>query len=238
MLLIIGNLLGGHILVPDYLRTCSLAAAYYKWMQRYVVPRLPAWRLTPNRVSWIGMLVSMAVPLGFRAHPFWGFVLILFSSVADSLDGLMARQQNSSSRWGAFLDSNLDRISDFFYLLGFWVLLSRTAGPTAAGLSVFTCILLTMMISYTKARAEGLGCPCPVGLMERGLRVIYLMLWALALILLPSHTTSVLWMGLTLYGALTLATVIQRIIYIRHRLQGPDAGSTPVGPRDHGSRPI
>jgi len=204
--------------MPGSLRTSTLATAYYKLMQRYLLPHLPAWGLTPNRLTWMGMLVSITVPLGFWVHPAWGFILILISGMADSLDGLMARHENRSSLWGAFLDSSLDRISDFFYLLGFWVLLSQRASPAWAGLAVFICLLLTMLISYTKARAGALGCSCPVGLMERGLRVTFLMVWALVLILLPALRSVNLWLGLALYGALCLATVFQRVVYVRHQM--------------------
>ena len=211
--------------MPGTLRTSTLAAAYYKLMQRYVIPHFQTWGLTPNRLTWIGLLVSITVPFGFWVHPFWGFIAILLSGMADSLDGQMARHQNKSSRWGAFLDSSLDRISDFFYLLGYWVLLSQHANPIWAGLAVFICALLTMLISYTKARAEGLGCSCPVGLMERGLRVAYLMVWALVLMLWPAYRTVNLWSGLALYGTLSLATVIQRVNYVRRQIGDPMPGS-------------
>jgi CDP-diacylglycerol---glycerol-3-phosphate 3-phosphatidyltransferase len=211
--------------MPCSLRSSALAATYYRLMQRFLLPRLPAWGLTPNRLTWTGMLIAIVVPLGFWAHPFLGFGLILVSGVADSLDGLMARHQKRSSTWGAFLDSSLDRISDFFYLMGFWVPLSRQAEPVWATLAVFVGLLLTLLISYTKCRAEALGCHCPVGLMERGVRVVYLILWALVLGLLPAHETASLWLGLALYSALSLATVIHRVRYIRRRIGGPIAAS-------------
>jgi CDP-diacylglycerol--glycerol-3-phosphate 3-phosphatidyltransferase len=207
--------------MPGSLRTSALAAAYYGLMERFLLPRLPAWGLTPNRLTWTGMLISMAVPLGFWAHPLLGFGLITISGAADSLDGLMARQQERSSTWGAFLDSSLDRISDFFYLLGFWVLLSRRGAPAWATLAVFGCLLLTLLISYTKCRAEALGCRCPVGLMERGVRVVYLILWALVIGIFPAYETVTLWLGLAVYAFLCLATVIHRIRYIRGQIANP-----------------
>ena len=220
--------------MPESLRTSTLATAYYNLMQRYVLPHLPAWGLTPNRLTWMGMLVAITVPLGFWVHPMWGFILILISGTADSLDGLMARHENRSSMWGAFLDSSLDRVSDFFYLLGFWVLLSQHASPARAGLAVFICLLLTMLISYTKARAGELGCNCPVGLMERGLRVTYLMVWALVLILLPAPRSIILWLGLSLYGALCLATVVQRVVYVRNQIRDRKDRCTDDDRQGHG----
>jgi CDP-diacylglycerol---glycerol-3-phosphate 3-phosphatidyltransferase len=212
-------------IMPGSLRTSALAAAYYGLMERFLLPRLPSWGMTPNRLTWTGMLISIAVPLGFWAHPFLGFGLILVSGAADSLDGLMARHQKRSSTWGAFLDSSLDRISDFFYLLGFWVPLSRLGEPAWATLALFICLLLTLLISYTKSRAEALGCRCPVGLMERGVRVVYLILWALVLGLLPAHEKITLWTGLALYAILCMVTVVHRIRYIRGQIEDPVGGS-------------
>jgi CDP-diacylglycerol--glycerol-3-phosphate 3-phosphatidyltransferase len=220
--------------MPGSLRTSALAAAYYRLMERMVLPHLPAWGLTPDRLTWTGMLISVTVPLGFWVHPLLGFGLIMVSGAADSLDGLMARHQKRSSNWGAFLDSSLDRISDFFYLLGFWVPLSRLGDPGWATLIVFVCLLLTLLISYTKCRAEALGYRCPVGLMERGVRVVYLILWALVIGLIPAHETVALWLGLALYAMLCLATVIHRIRYIQGQIANPFPAPTSGGREDPG----
>jgi CDP-diacylglycerol--glycerol-3-phosphate 3-phosphatidyltransferase len=200
------------------LRTSHLAAAYYQLMERHLLPRLPAWRLTPDRLTWLGMLISVIVPIGFWIHPGAGFLLLLLSGIADSLDGLMARLQNRSSRWGAFLDSSLDRVSDFFYLLGFWVLLDRYSGQVPATLAIFASLLSTLLISYIKARAEALGGTCQVGLMERGVRTAYLIVWALLIAVWPSMRGTILWGGLMLYGVLTFFTVFQRWMHIAGQL--------------------
>lgn len=200
------------------LRTSSLATFYYRVMQRYVVSRLQDRGLTPDKLTWLGLLVSVTVPAGFWVHPALGFLLILVSGMADSLDGLMARNQNRASPWGAFLDSTLDRISDFFYLLGFWVLLWQHAKPVWASLALFICLLVTLLISYAKARAEGLGCQCPVGLMERGVRLFFLLGWTAIIIVLPGQIAICLWSGLVLYVILCLDTVIRRISYVRQRI--------------------
>jgi CDP-diacylglycerol--glycerol-3-phosphate 3-phosphatidyltransferase len=209
--------------MPGSLRTSALAAAYYGLMERFLLPRLRAWGLSPNRLTWTGMLISVAVPLGFWVHPLLGFLLIAVSGAADSLDGLMARHQKRSSNWGAFLDSSLDRISDFFYLLGFWVPLSRLGEPAWATPAVFVCILLT------------LGYHCPVGLMERGIRVVYLILWALVVGLVPAHEPVTLWLGLVLYAVLCLTTVIHRIRYIRGQIANPFPAPTSGNREDPGS---
>lgn len=207
------------------LRTSFLSTAYYKLLNRWLLPRLDARNMTPNQLTWLGALVSIVVPLGFWVHPLWGFTLILISGVADSVDGLMARQQFKTSRWGAFLDSTLDRVSDFFYLLGFWMVFYWTNASKIATLGIFAAILLTFLISYSKARAEALGYSCPVGLMERGVRVASLLIWALALAVLPANCHVILWLGLGLYNALALATVLQRGIFIKRLMANPPDSS-------------
>ena len=141
------------------------------------------------------------------------------SGVADSLVGIMAKKSGSSSQQGAFLDSTLDRISDFFYLGGFWILFRQAAYFHLATALVLTALLLTMMISYVKARAEALGASCKTGLMERGWRTVYLLSWALLICVLPSQRTIILWIGLAAYLLLTLQTVIQRIRHVRSQLK-------------------
>jgi CDP-diacylglycerol--glycerol-3-phosphate 3-phosphatidyltransferase len=137
--------------------------------------------------------------------------------MADSLDGLLARFQNKSSKFGAFLDSCLDRVSDFFYLIGFWVLFRPLHQDALSTILVMIAFLLTVLISYVKARAEALGIECRVGVMERGARVIYLIAWALLSVALDCLPW-VLWGGVILYIGLTAWTAAHRVIHIRNRM--------------------
>ena len=143
---------------------------------------------------------------------------MLMSAVIDSVDGSMARQRHKTSQWGAFLDSTLDRVSDLFYLIGFWVIFYQSTNSIVATLGIFIAILLTFLISYSKARAEALGYSCPVGLMERSARVTALLIWTLALVMLPAHHMIILWLGLLLYNTLTLTTAIQRGVYTMRQM--------------------
>ncbi len=138
--------------------------------------------------------------------------------MADSLDGLLARTLRRDSPYGAFLDSSLDRLSDGLYLIGFWILFLPLPNQTFATLLIFTAVILTLLISYLKARAESLSVECGTGFMERGMRVLYLIAWCLPLIFLPKDRSNVLWVGLWLYLGLTLATVVQRFIHIQKKL--------------------
>ena len=122
------------------------------------------------------------------------------SEIADSLDGLVARKSNLITGYGAFLDTSLDRVSYFTYLVGFRVMLRHFPNRELYTMAIFAALLLTQMISYTKARAEGLGVQCRVCFMERRLRVVYLMIWCAILIIIPSQTLVVLWIGLAIYS--------------------------------------
>ena len=201
------------------LRASYLGRIYDRLLQKHLLPHLEKSRLTPNQMTLVGCGIALLVPLGFFAHPLVGLLLILASGLADSLDGLMARRHRSASRFGAFLDSSLDRLSDFFYLCGFWVLFWNGNHQRLAGLMVFTALLTTVMISYLKARAEALGLACQTGLMERGARVIYLVVWAALIGVMPAHRPLILWLGLFLYLGLTLGTVAQRIRHVRRGLR-------------------
>ncbi len=180
------------------------------WMQRHVT--------SPNQLTLLGVAIAATVPFGFYFSPLAGMILMVLSGLADVADGSLARSSGAQSEYGAFFDSTLDRFSDFFYLMGFWVLFWPRGEAIPAGVLVGAAFLFTVLISYTKARAEGLGRTCNVGLMERGFRVLYLIVWALLLALAPGARGDVLWIGLVLFCLLTLVTVIQRILHVRAQL--------------------
>lgn len=204
--------------MSDALRSGRLARGYYKVLERRILPGFLRWGVTPNHVTIAGTLIAVWVPVGFYGHPALGLILLLLSAVADSLDGLLARALHRDSPFGALLDSSLDRLSDGLYLIGFWTLFLPLPNQALATALMFTAVLLTLMISYLKARAESLAVACGVGFMERGMRVLYLIAWSLLLIFLPQARPDVLWVGLWLYIGLTLATVVQRFVHIQKQL--------------------
>ncbi|MCF8105933.1 MAG: CDP-alcohol phosphatidyltransferase family protein [Desulfohalobiaceae bacterium] len=196
------------------LRASRMAERYFFLLQELVLPRIPSSLARPNRLTCLGLFFALLAPFGFWLHPFFGFLGIGFSGLADSLDGMAARSRQEGSRYGAFLDSSLDRISDSLYLLGFWVLFWESSFFIAASVGIFIGLVLTLLISYSKARAEGLGGKCSAGLLERDLRVVYLLIWSLVLSFAPGEM-AVLWTGLVLYLVLTMLTVVQRMRHIR-----------------------
>lgn len=197
------------------LRKSFLAEPYYRWLDKRFLPHVNRLTLSPNQFTLVGLLLAAAVPIGFFLHPVVGLLFMLISGFADTLDGLLARRRNAASVFGAFLDSTLDRISDFFYLLGFWILFWNTNRFMLASGLIFASSFATVMISYVKARSEALGGTCGIGWMERGWRTIYLIMWAFLVCILPPFADLLLWAGLALYFVLTSITVLQRIIYSR-----------------------
>jgi CDP-diacylglycerol---glycerol-3-phosphate 3-phosphatidyltransferase len=211
------------VIMTEQLRKSFLGTTYYRVMQDYLLPPIQRSGLTPNQMTFVGVTLAFLVPFGFYLHPTLGLVFMATSGIADSMDGLLARREAKCSPFGAFLDSSLDRMSDFFYLIGFWTLFWHRPEQLVAALFIFSALLFTLSISYVKARAETLGIACDVGLMERGLRVVFLIGWALTLALFAELRTQLLWGGLLAYNALTLGTVLQRIQHVRKQLQAAAA---------------
>jgi len=201
-------------------KNCSLTKTYYAWMDSLILPWLEKNSFTPNRITVSGLIFSIFVPLGFYAHPFWGLLLLLLSGMADSLDGFLARENGNQTKIGALWDSASDRVSDVFYLMGFWVLFWQQGKWIAqASMAMFIAILLCVLISYIKARAECLGVKCDVGIMDRTSRVVYQLGWALLLLILPGAREGLLWIGLVLFIALCLLTVVQRAAEVYNKLK-------------------
>lgn len=207
--------------MANSLRNSALAKKYFHLVEKHLMPKIEALSLSPNHCTLIGLGLALVVPLGFYLHPLWGFFFMGVSGLADSVDGSLARKTGRTSDFGAFLDSSLDRFSDVSYLFGFWILFWNQAHLLWATTLLWFGVLFTAMISYVKARSEALGVACRSGLLERGRRTVYLLLWALLIGLLPGIRPTVLWAGLLLYVFLTGVTLLQRFVEIRRRFRDP-----------------
>jgi CDP-diacylglycerol---glycerol-3-phosphate 3-phosphatidyltransferase len=174
--------------------------------------------ITPNSLTVIGLLLSVltavVIALGYLMA---GGVLVLFAGIFDMFDGAMARVNNTATTFGAFFDSTLDRYSESIILLGLLVHALQRPGlhdivwPFAHEQSwmiilIFIAVVGSLMVSYTKARAEGLGLECKTGLLARPERVVILAFGLLS-------GTSI-W-ALILLAVLSQATAIERINYVR-----------------------
>jgi CDP-diacylglycerol--glycerol-3-phosphate 3-phosphatidyltransferase len=161
--------------------------------------------ISPNTISLIGLALSGATAGVIALGPLrFGGVCLLLASIFDMFDGAVARVQQKSSVFGAFLDSTLDRYAEGALLLGVIIHAMRAerAGPTLTWIVAlaFAAAMLSLIVSYTRARAEGLGLDCKVGLMERPERVILLgcglllggdawLVWVLAVLVVTTGFT-------------------------------------------------
>src|SRR5499426_4331730 len=129
--------------------------------------------VTPNAVTITGTcgMVAGALWLFPTGHLFAGTMVCTGFVLADMLDGVLARVKGTTGPFGAFLDSTLDRIGDAAVFAGLTIWLVRTGQQGLAWVALF-CLVAGMMVSYAKARAEGLGIACNVGLAERTERLL------------------------------------------------------------------
>ena len=201
-------------------------------MKRLEALRAPVYRLIDPVVSWLvrrRVHPNLLTTLGFLSvvgagylyhldHVRWAGLLVLIGGMWDIFDGQVARVSGMASKFGAFFDSTLDRISEIVVFLGLLSLYNRYGRDLADVWMVYTIVLAmggSLMVSYTRARAEGLGLDCKVGLMQRPERVLVLGVGSLSF--------GLMWHGFVLEVAivavavLTNLTAIQRIFWVlRH----------------------
>lgn len=157
------------------LKGTPIETGYYDFLERYIVPKLINWKLTPNHVTYGGLLISMLAGVSFVYFPLLGGVFTLLTGLLDTLDGSLARATGQNKKFGAFLDSVLDRYTELIMYLGIWCYFYRSDAKTPLfSLLILLILFGSLMVSYTRARAEGLGERCLVGVFQRGERIILL----------------------------------------------------------------
>ncbi len=168
--------------------------------------------ISPNAVTvagTVGVCIG-AIGFGARGFIFTGLVIVTLSALTDMIDGAMARARGGGGKFGALLDSAMDRVADgaIFGSVAYWF--ATTGRPTAAA-AALVCLVAGLLVSYVKARAEGLGFACNVGLVERPERLITVGVGGLLYTVgVPYGFEVVLW----LLAALSVVTVWQRIIHV------------------------
>jgi CDP-diacylglycerol--glycerol-3-phosphate 3-phosphatidyltransferase len=175
--------------------------------------------ISPDAVTVIGtagVVVGALVfyPLG---QLWWGTLFITAFIFSDVLDGIMARMQDVKSRWGNFLDSTLDRIADgaLFAGLAIWFFTGGADIPIAV--AAMLCLVLGMVVSYARAKAESLGFTANVGIAERAERLVsVLVVTGLTGLGLPPV---VLLATLVLLALASFITVVQRVLSVRRQAQ-------------------
>lgn len=168
-------------------------------------------------VGTIGVCVGALVfyPLG---QFFWGTVFITCFVFSDMIDGNMARQMGRSSAWGAYLDSTLDRVGDAAVFGGLVLYYAGRGHNLLMTALALACLALGSVVSYAKARAEGLGMTANVGIAERADRLVAVLvttgLVGIPFLHLP---TAVLGVVLALLAVASFVTVIQRMLTVRRQ---------------------
>jgi CDP-diacylglycerol--glycerol-3-phosphate 3-phosphatidyltransferase len=135
---------------------------------------LSRWNVSPNTVTYIGLFLTAGVAvLAAVGKIRLAGVAYIVAAVSDAMDGTLARVSGRGSRFGAFLDSTIDRLEESIVFVGLAVYYARTGGEWEIPL-ILVVTVASLMVSYTRARAEGLGVPCTVGFMTRPPRVFVL----------------------------------------------------------------
>lgn len=182
----------------------------------------------PNVLSFTGLVFSAGAGLLYsQGRFFWAAWVVLLAGICDTLDGHIARHSKKNSPFGAFFDSTVDRYSDMFlfvglayYYAGGYSPSSTQTGAQASPLTVVVIVLAiagSFMVSYTRARAEGLGVQCKAGMMQRPERITLLIIGSL-LGSIPAVGGVLMKMTLLVLALSVNLTAVYRMFYVRNRL--------------------
>src|SRR3989440_886145 len=180
--------------------------------------RLIESRLTPNAISLTGLALNLlAAALVWEELMFLGGIAFIVGSIMDTLDGRYSRMSGKGTPFGAFLDSTLDRVEEGIVLTavaGYFAL----HGNRGAAAAVVVAVLASLMVSYTRARAEALGVECKVGIATRPVRVVIL---SIGLVFAKGASLgdfALLEPAVYVLAGLSVLTVAQRVLHVRSAL--------------------
>jgi CDP-diacylglycerol--glycerol-3-phosphate 3-phosphatidyltransferase len=185
--------------------------------------------VSPDAVTIVGTLGVVAGALVFYplGQLWWGTLFITAFIFSDVIDGIMARMEDRGGRWGNFLDSTLDRVADGALFAGLATWFFTGGADTPIAVAAVVCLVLGMVVSYARAKAEALGFHANVGIAERAERLVsVLVVTGFTGLGLPSV---VLFVTLCLLAAASLVTVVQRIVAV-HRQSLEENEGTPSEP--------
>jgi CDP-diacylglycerol--glycerol-3-phosphate 3-phosphatidyltransferase len=175
-------------------------------------------RLTPNAISLTGLALNLlAAVLVWRQLFFLGGVAFIVGSIMDTLDGRYSRMSGKGTAFGAFLDSTLDRCEEGIVLTAVAVSFARQHNELAVA-AVVVAVLASLMVSYTRARAEALGVECKVGIATRAVRVVIL---SIGLVFARGASLGhfdLLVVAVYVLAILSTITVLQRIVHVHSEL--------------------
>ncbi|MFH1907767.1 MAG: CDP-alcohol phosphatidyltransferase family protein [Chloroflexota bacterium] len=192
----------------DYLRL------WFKWLLDPLAVFFNRLGIHPNVMTLLGLFgTTIGALLIAKGSLTWGGIFILFTVPFDALDGTMARLRGEASNWGAFVDSVTDRYSELFVYAGLLIYYLNQGDKLACTL-VYLAAAGTVLVSYTKAKADSLNFDANVGLLTRAER--YLVLAPLLVLNMPI-------IALWILAILANFTALQRIMRVRHQAHHPQA---------------
>ena len=183
-----------------------------KYSQRFIEPVasfISNTKISPNAITIIGSLLMIIVAYVLATgHLFWGGLLIWAFAMFDALDGTLARMTKQTSRFGAFLDSTLDRYAEAIIYLGLFIYYINQ-NQTIELILIYATVVGSIMVSYARARAEGIGVPLKDGLFTRFERIFVLVV-GLLFNWLFGWLTIILW----ILAILSNFTAVQRMYIV------------------------
>jgi CDP-diacylglycerol--glycerol-3-phosphate 3-phosphatidyltransferase len=198
-------------------------------LRTYARERLIESRLTPNAISLVGLLGNLiAAALVTQRLFFLAGVAFVLGSVMDTLDGRYSRMSGKGTLFGAFLDSTLDRIEEGIVIAAVAGYFATRGEDFAAAICV-VAVLGSLMVSYTRARAEALGVECKVGIATRPVRVVILSIGLIFAKGAGIGDFELLAPAIYVIAGLTIFTVFQRVWHVRNELTRMDAAAADVG---------
>src|SRR2546422_6896125 len=203
------------------------------WVCGKIIDLIVRWlapsRIHPNVLTFLGLLINTWAAFLFAAGSFrWAALVVIGAGLFDMVDGRVARETNRVTRFGGFFDSVLDRYSDLALFMG---LLVYYASINRFFYIVLTAIVMTgsVMVSYTRARAENSIPKCKVGFLERPERVVLIIIGALFL-----RMAQVLWV----MAILSNITVLSRMIYTWQETKGLEDAQLRAAPEPRRARAV
>ena len=193
----------------------QVRSAISKYVETPVASMMSRIGLTPNMVTIIGLLIAGVAAYLVGVGLWWaGGLVALFAGVFDMFDGALARATGRASDFGALLDSTIDRVSEAVILLGL-LAYYLTKDNDVGAMLVYGALVGSIMVSYMRARSEGLGIDCKVGVMTRPERVALTGLGLIVAHWIPSVMLAVL----GIIAALTVLTAIHRLTHTWRMLE-------------------
>ena len=192
----------------------SIRKAIQEYSTKPIVSIVAKTPLTPNIITWIGFVITIvAGVLIATEHFLTAGIIVLVAGLFDMLDGALARATGKTTRFGAILDSTLDRLSEAILLVTLLAVFVKYGQMTESILAA-VALVGSLLVSYIRARMEGLGIECKAGLFTRPERVVIL-----ALGLMLSQFSNALLITLAIITFFSWITVIERMAYAWRKLK-------------------